>query len=254
MRRLLLASVVGIISSSSSSSSVLGLLICLVFIFVFVELKPFKEMKDSILGIILAYALTLFFLVAILLSNGAISQHGSFAQALGILLTVIIITGPVFVVSMLVKDYYLSLEANNTEAQMQFESNSANSTDTADHPTPIQDTEMTQQTFRHHKRASEALMKKTLGKAGLKSDLASGLNLTQVIEMVDPSNSDVQANSKTGSIDVEGGSNDVSPTSIVSPASNVQPQSFTGVSAAFTSWLPTGPLSKAHSTAIGSTI
>lgn len=228
------------------------------FIFVFIELKPFKEIKDSILGIILAYALTLFFLVAILLSNGAISQHGSFAKALGILLTVIITAGPFFVLVMLIRDYYLSLEGKKSEAQMELQNNATNSTDAAnnsavnDNPTPVQDS----QTLRHHKRASEALMKKTLGKAGLKSDLASGMLLTQVIEMVDSKiPQDIQSTAQEKSYsDVEGGKSDTSPTSIVPSPSNAQTLSVTGVPNSVFSWGSVVSLSPVPSKSIGSTI
>ena len=47
VRRLFLASIVGIVSEDSAASPVLGILIGLIFIHVFTELKPFQSIKDS---------------------------------------------------------------------------------------------------------------------------------------------------------------------------------------------------------------
>ena len=62
IRRLLLASIVGIVSNESSASPVLGILLSLTFAWVFTDLKPFKDKSDSRLSVVLGGSLILFFL------------------------------------------------------------------------------------------------------------------------------------------------------------------------------------------------
>ena len=56
-RRLLLASVIGIIASEkSSASSLLGLLVSSLFIYVFSKLEPFTIPSDNDLSVVLSYS------------------------------------------------------------------------------------------------------------------------------------------------------------------------------------------------------
>lgn len=59
VRRLLLASVVGLAADDSAAGAVMGLLLSLFFILVFSELRPFKAEDDFMLGIMFSYSLTL---------------------------------------------------------------------------------------------------------------------------------------------------------------------------------------------------
>ena len=74
-RRLLLASAIGMLDPESSASPVAGLLIALVYTFVFMELKPYKTAENNILAQILAYSLCLFFLAGEQSSTLMIFSH-----------------------------------------------------------------------------------------------------------------------------------------------------------------------------------
>jgi len=50
-RRLLLASIVGIVSPEASAAPVLGILLSLGFAWAFTEMKPFKKAEDCALGV-----------------------------------------------------------------------------------------------------------------------------------------------------------------------------------------------------------
>jgi uncharacterized membrane protein (UPF0136 family) len=67
VRRLLLGSVVGIISADSASSAVMGILVSTFFFGLFFKLQPYRERRDNHLNQILAYSLTLLFLAALML-------------------------------------------------------------------------------------------------------------------------------------------------------------------------------------------
>lgn len=58
----MLASLIGIANIGLASTPVIGLLISLVFVWVFTSLKPYKETDDNSLGVILAFSITLIFL------------------------------------------------------------------------------------------------------------------------------------------------------------------------------------------------
>jgi len=72
----------------------MGLLICLIYLYVFIEFKPFKNPMDNNLGIVLAYALTLLFIAALLQSTSALSQDSRDQHVFGALLTVCLFAGP----------------------------------------------------------------------------------------------------------------------------------------------------------------
>jgi hypothetical protein len=94
IRRLLLASVVGIVSPGTPANAVVGLLICLVFLFVFIKFAPFVDSYDNITGVILAYSLTLLFLAALMEKVNATSQDRSDQRIYGICLIIILAWGP----------------------------------------------------------------------------------------------------------------------------------------------------------------
>jgi hypothetical protein len=94
-RRLSLASMIGIADPDSAISPVIGLLICLVAVYVFVGFKPYKNPQDSKLGITLAFSLTLFFLAALMLKISATSSMSIDDQALfGYFLCGVLAAGP----------------------------------------------------------------------------------------------------------------------------------------------------------------
>jgi len=94
-RRLLLSSVVGIVSANSAANPALGLLICLCFNWVFIELKPFNEPSDCSLGVVLAYSLTLFFFAALLIKVDATSDDADDQYVFGVILIAVLVMGPV---------------------------------------------------------------------------------------------------------------------------------------------------------------
>ena len=93
LRRLALASVIGIVSSDSSAAPVLGLLLCLFFNHTF-TFRPFKNPDDSVLGIILAYALTLFFLAALMIKADLTGDSEEDQRTFGALLVAVLASGP----------------------------------------------------------------------------------------------------------------------------------------------------------------
>lgn len=98
VRRLLLASVVGIVSPGTPANAVVGLLICLVFLFVFIKLAPFVDSNDNSTGVILAYSLTLLFLAALMVKVNATSQDESDQRVYGICLILVLVWGPASII------------------------------------------------------------------------------------------------------------------------------------------------------------
>ena len=94
VRRLLLASVIGVVSSDSAAAPVLGLVISTVFIGVFSALKPFKSKDDNTLAVILAYSLMLLFLAALMIKLDATSDDEEDQEALGYILIAVLAAGP----------------------------------------------------------------------------------------------------------------------------------------------------------------
>lgn len=66
LRRLLLASVIGMIPADGVVAPTLGILLCFVFLYVFIDFRPYRNPDDSDLGVILQYSVTLFFLAGLL--------------------------------------------------------------------------------------------------------------------------------------------------------------------------------------------
>ena len=102
-RRLALASVVGIVDAGSAVSALLGVLICIAFLFVFIRWEPYKAKEDSDLGVVLSYALTFFFLSALLVKVDIISDGKSEQQLFGIVLIMLLGSGPIAIVLQLSK-------------------------------------------------------------------------------------------------------------------------------------------------------
>lgn len=94
VRRLLLASAIGVVSQNSAVSPVLGLIISLGYTYVFVELKPFKKLEDSFLGIVLAYSLVLFFFAALMVKVNVSFDPSTDQRMFGIALIFVMISGP----------------------------------------------------------------------------------------------------------------------------------------------------------------
>jgi len=87
-RRLILASVVGLVDAESAIAPVLGLIIAMFFIHVF-ELRPYKDQSDNTLGIILGYCLAFLYLSALMIkmdASGSKSDQDAFAYILMFLL------------------------------------------------------------------------------------------------------------------------------------------------------------------------
>lgn len=107
-RRLALASAVGIVDAGSAVSALLGVLICLAFLFVFIRWEPFKAKEDSDLGVVLSYALTFFFLSALLVKVDIISDGASEQQLFGIILIMLLGSGPIAIMLQLSRGKFAS--------------------------------------------------------------------------------------------------------------------------------------------------
>ena len=92
-RRLLLASVLGIVSDNASAAPVLGSLITIAFSFVFAFIQPLKP-EDTMLGIVLAYSLILIFLGALMIKVDVTSEDEHDQEVFGAILVVIFFAGP----------------------------------------------------------------------------------------------------------------------------------------------------------------
>jgi hypothetical protein len=73
-RRLLLASVIGIVDADSAAAPVLGVFISLLFVFVFQKIQPYKKADDNHLAILLAFTLVAFFVAALMIKVDATSD------------------------------------------------------------------------------------------------------------------------------------------------------------------------------------
>lgn len=71
VRRVLLASVIGLADTTSAAVPVIGLVLCLGFTPVFTALQPFKSRDNNTLSVILAYALCLIYLGALMIKMDA---------------------------------------------------------------------------------------------------------------------------------------------------------------------------------------
>ena len=104
IRRLLLASVIGIIASEkSAASSVLGFLISSLFIYVFSKLEPFNLSDDNDLCVVLSYSLMLMFLAALLIKISVVQEDSQDQEIFGLILIVIFVAGPVSLIAQTTK-------------------------------------------------------------------------------------------------------------------------------------------------------
>jgi hypothetical protein len=71
VRRILLASAIGLFTADSAASATSGLVLSLFGNFIVTELKPFKNGDDNKLGIVFSYSLTTLFLSALLIKVDA---------------------------------------------------------------------------------------------------------------------------------------------------------------------------------------
>ena len=93
-RRLLLASVVGLLAGSESAgSAVSGFLLSLLFIYIF-KLRPFKSNRHNMLAVVFAYCLNLFFLSAIMLKLDTSGDSIGDQDIFGYILVGVFAVGP----------------------------------------------------------------------------------------------------------------------------------------------------------------
>eukprot|EP00613_Pedinella_sp_CCMP2098_P051162 CAMPEP_0171819638 /NCGR_PEP_ID=MMETSP0992-20121227/2322_1 /TAXON_ID=483369 /ORGANISM="non described non described, Strain CCMP2098" /LENGTH=558 /DNA_ID=CAMNT_0012433939 /DNA_START=1066 /DNA_END=2742 /DNA_ORIENTATION=- len=98
VRRLLLASIIGIADDKSAAAAVIGTVIALFYIAIFSELKPYKQKDDSLLAIVLTYSTALLFLAALMIKVDATSDDREDQKLFGTILFVILAAGPVFLI------------------------------------------------------------------------------------------------------------------------------------------------------------
>jgi hypothetical protein len=117
-RRLVLACALGLLSSSSAlTAPTVGLVICLAFLYVFIKLEPYQsgahEPHLNHVGIVLAYALTLFFLAALLLkASPDVADQAWFAA----LLMALLLSGPAAIALALWHNWHVGLYATSPVA------------------------------------------------------------------------------------------------------------------------------------------
>jgi hypothetical protein len=95
VRRLCLACAIGLFDANSAVSATTGLLVCILFIWVFSYFKPYKSDTDDSLSIILQFSLTLLFLAALMIKVDVSSDYSSDSQAFGNILLVVLAAGPI---------------------------------------------------------------------------------------------------------------------------------------------------------------
>jgi hypothetical protein len=105
VRRLSLASAIGLASPNSVLSPTLGILISLCFIYVFIKFEPFQKKEDSDLSVMLIYSLTLLFLAALLIKVDETSSDEGDDKLFGIILIIIMVAGPVVIFLKFVSDH-----------------------------------------------------------------------------------------------------------------------------------------------------
>jgi len=117
VRRLLLASVIGMVPADSAAAPTLGLIIALVFIFVFVDFKPFVDPENNTLGILLAYAVAFFFLGAILIKVDAAGESKRDQLVFEVILMLVMFTGPSLILLKAIYDEIVAYLASRKEKQ-----------------------------------------------------------------------------------------------------------------------------------------
>ena len=88
----------GLFDSSSATSSVIGLVLSILFNWIYSECKPFKEVGDSYLAIGLSYSLSIFFLASLIIKTNIMSELGLNDDFFGIVLAILLGIGPISVV------------------------------------------------------------------------------------------------------------------------------------------------------------
>lgn len=95
VRRLLLASVVGMLPAEGVVAPTLGILLCFCFLYVFIDFRPYRNADDANLGVILQYSITLLFLAGLLAKvNVTANQTKSEEAIFGYALMAIMLLGP----------------------------------------------------------------------------------------------------------------------------------------------------------------
>ena len=102
VRRLLLASVIGVVSENSAAAPVMGVIISLAFVRVIEMFRPYKSSQNNTLVTILAYSLVCIFLAALLIRVDVTSDDPGDQAVFGILCSGIFFAGPCFVIYQLV--------------------------------------------------------------------------------------------------------------------------------------------------------
>lgn len=92
-RRLLLASMIGIVSESAGAAPVIGLLITIAFSLVFAYIQPLKK-EDTILGIVLSYSLMLLFVAAMMAMMNTSEDSDNDQEVFGGLMIMVLFAGP----------------------------------------------------------------------------------------------------------------------------------------------------------------
>jgi len=105
VRRLLLASVIGVVEAKSAAAPTIGLLICFIFLYIFIDFKPFKNPSDCNLGIILQYSIALFFLSALLIKVNATWDSADDQKVFGYFLMAVLFLGPLMITGQLIGTY-----------------------------------------------------------------------------------------------------------------------------------------------------
>ena len=95
LRRLLLGSIIGIVSESAAAAPVMGLLVSIAFLVVYTRFRPFKVESDSNLAEVLAVSLCLFFMAALMIKVDATSDDEDDQEVFGLLLIGVLAAGPV---------------------------------------------------------------------------------------------------------------------------------------------------------------
>jgi len=103
VRRLLLASAVGMVAADSAAAPTLGLLIALAFVYVFDHFMPYKSRENSTLGVVLAYSTALLFLGALLIKTTAENDDASDQRVFGFLCTATLFSGPLMILHLVVR-------------------------------------------------------------------------------------------------------------------------------------------------------
>ena len=94
-RRILLGSIIGIVSASAAAAPVMGLLLSIAFLVVYTRCRPFKVESDSNLAEVLAFSLCLFFTAALMIKVDATSDDEDDQEVFGLLLIGVLAAGPV---------------------------------------------------------------------------------------------------------------------------------------------------------------